>query len=113
MKRGEVWWVNFDPSIGGEIKKKRPAVIVSINISNKFLNRVQVIPLTSNTDRLYPAEAYVMIKGKPAKAMADQLMTVSKQRLSERMGSISKEDMENIEKAIMIQLGFLKLDEKM
>jgi mRNA interferase MazF len=60
MKRGEVWWVNFDPSIGGEIKKKGPAVIVSNDESNKFLNRVQVIPLTSRTDKLYPSEELVI-----------------------------------------------------
>lgn len=106
MKRGEIWWVNFDPSLGGEIKKRRPALIVSNNAANKFLNRVQVIPLTSNTDRLYPAEAYVKVGGKTAKAMADQLTTVAKERLISRMNEVAPEDMEGVERAMMIQLGF-------
>ena len=67
MKGGDVWWVNFDPSVGGEIRKKRPAVIVSNNAANQFLNRVQVIPLTSNVDKLYPSEAYITLQGKKAK----------------------------------------------
>jgi len=104
VKRNEVWWVNFDPSTGGEIRKKRPAVIVSNDASNKFLNCVQVIPLTSKTDRLFPSEAIVMFGGKESKAMADQLATVSKLRLFKRAGALSEEDMQKVAEAIKIQL---------
>lgn len=103
MKRGEVWWVNFDPSVGGEIQKKRPAVIISNNAANKFLNRVQVVPLTSSVGKLYPSETYITLRGTKAKAMADQLTTVSKKRLIKQAGTVSKNELEGLERAIMIQ----------
>jgi len=104
MKRAEVWWVNFDPSMGGKIRKQRPAVIVSNDAANRFLNHVQVVPLTGSTGKLYPREAYVTFRGKQSKAMADQLTTVSKKRLPNKAGLLSSTVMEAEARAIATQL---------
>ncbi|MCJ7584310.1 MAG: type II toxin-antitoxin system PemK/MazF family toxin [Anaerolineales bacterium] len=104
MKRGEVWWVSFDPSIGGEIRKQRPAVILSNDVSNKYLNRVQVVPITSKVEKLYPSEAYVTVGGRQSKAMTDQLATVSKERMVKLIGRVTAAEMMGIEKALRIQL---------
>ena len=104
MRRGEVWWVNFDPSIGGEIRKKRPAIIISNDASNKSLNRIQVVPLSSKTEKLYPSEVLVVFEGKENKAMADQIATVSKTRLFHRVAVLSQSDMFKVEQAVKIQL---------
>jgi mRNA interferase MazF len=105
MKRGEVWWVNLEPAVGGEVRQKRPTVIVSNDASNKHLNRVQVVPLTGNVDRVYPSEAIVKVRGRRHKAMADQLTTVSKKRLQNRVGRLSEADLKRVEEAIKVQWG--------
>ena len=105
MKRGEVWWVDFDPATGSEVRKTRPAVIVSNDASNRAMNRVQVIPVTSNTTKLYVFESRIEVKGAQGKAMADQIMMADKQRLKKRIGKVSPSEMLGVERAIKIQLG--------
>jgi mRNA interferase MazF len=108
VKRGEVWWVEFDPSIGSEIRKTRPAVIVSNDAANRNLARVVVVPLTSSTGRQYPGEALVSVDGQTSKAMADQIMAADKARLKGQLGIVNKADMQAVEDAIRVHLGLAK-----
>ena len=108
MQRGEVWWVEFDPAVGSEIRKTRPGIIVSNNSANRNLSRVIVVPLTSNTERIYPGEARVSFSGTDSKAMADQIMTADKARLKSRIDELSKADMLAVEHALRVQLALPK-----
>lgn len=88
MKRFEVWLVNLDPKIGGEIKKTRPAVIVSPDELNRHLRTVIVVPLT--TGRTYPFRVATQVQGKPGVAAVDQIRTVDKQRLVKKIATPPK-----------------------
>lgn len=103
-KRGEIWWINFDPSLGQEVSKKRPGIVVSNDVSNKYLRRYQVVPLSSQVSRLYPSETLVKMKGKDNKAMADQLSTVSELRFMEKIGKVTNQELKEIERIIRLQL---------
>jgi len=104
MKRGEVWRVDFEPATGSEIQKTRPAVIISRDSANRAMKRVVVVPLTSNTSKVYLAETLVTIRGVRSKAMADQIMTADKSRLKNLIGMLTPDDMANVEDAIRLHL---------
>jgi mRNA interferase MazF len=104
-QRGEVWLVSFDTMIRGEIQKTRPALVISNDTANTLLNRVQVVPISSQVSRLYPAEAFISLNGERRKAMADQITTASKQRLVRRLGALAPEDFTAVVRAACVQLG--------
>ncbi|GGD98339.1 mRNA interferase [Aureimonas endophytica] len=99
-----MWWVEFDPAVGSEIRKTRPAVIVSNDAANRHLARVVVVPLTSSTGRLYPGEALVTIGQKASKAMADQIMAADKSRLKSLLATLTDHDLRAVEQAIATHL---------
>ena len=107
MIRGDVWWVAFDSSIGSEIQKTRPAVIVSNNLANRHLPRVVVVPLTGNVKKLYPGNALVTINGTPSKAVADQIMTADKTRLKDKIGQLSPQEMLVLDDALKVHLALI------
>ena len=103
-RRGEIYWVALDPAVGTEIKKTRPAVVVSNDSCNTHGSRVVVLPVTSNVDSLYPGEALIRIKGQPGRALGDQIRSLDKIRLQSRIGSLTAEEMAAIDEALLVTL---------
>ena len=102
--RSSVYWVNLDPTVGSEVKKTRPAVIISNNIQNKTSTRVVVIPITSQVKTIYPFEAKIMVANKDAKALTDQVRAIDKSRLGDFIGKLNKSEIAEIEKALRVTL---------
>jgi mRNA interferase MazF len=109
MKRGEIYYANLNPTIGFEISKRRPVLIISNNANNRAANMVTVLPITSNVSRIYPFEVKLEPKDsgltKSSKVQAQQIRTISKQRLDgECIGCLSKEMMALVDNAIKLHL---------
>lgn len=96
MKRYDVYWVDLDPTKGSEIRKTRPCVIISPNELNEHLNTVVVAPLTSKVRGNYPFRLNVYIAGKEGQIAIDQVRTIDKLRLKERISTLSEEDAERL-----------------
>lgn len=108
-KRGEVYWVQFDPSVGTEIRKRRPAVTVSVDFVNRKGFRYQVIPFTSNLSKVYPSEVVVRFKDGLSKAAVDQIAMVSKERIGRRLGRFRSKEMTKLEEKIKFVLGLIPM----
>ena len=104
-RRGDVYWVNLDPVVGTEIRKTRPAVVVSNDSCNRYGARVVVLPVTSNVDSLYPGEAMVEVKGKRGRALGDQIHSIDKSRLKARVARLTADEMSRVDEALAITLG--------
>ena len=99
-KRGEVWWVALDPVIGSEIAKTRPCVVVTQDLVNQYRRTVVVVPLSSSPSAHPPIMVAVKYAGKAAVAVIDQVRAVSKERLRDKMGSLSERDMGAVSAAL-------------
>jgi mRNA interferase MazF len=104
-RRGDVYWVNLDPVVGTEIRKTRPAVIVSNNSCNRYGTRVVVLPIASNVDSVYPGEAMVDVKGRAGRALGDQIRSIDKHRLKARLSTLTADELARIDEALAITLG--------
>lgn len=99
-----MYWVTLDPVVGTEIRKTRPAVIVSNDSCNRHGTRVVVLPVTSNVGSLFPGEALITIKGKQGRALGDQIRSIDKRRLKARVSTLTAADMARIDEALAITL---------
>lgn len=103
-KRGEIYWANLDPTIGTEIGKKRPAVILSNDVSNVIASRVIVAPLTSNATKIFPFEVPINLKGKNGKILLDQIRSIDKLRINDKISACDDVTLELIAEALKIAL---------
>ena len=108
-KRGEIWFVRLDPTQGSEIKKTRPALIISNNINNQFSPLVTALPISDKGEKVYPFEVLLPLGNtglsKVSKVRCQQIRTVDKLRLVKQLGSIPTSLMASIEEALLLHLG--------
>ena len=112
VKRGEIWLVNLDPTIGHEIKKSRPSIILQNDLGNKYSPITIIAPITSqNTNKVYPIEVLLTKKNssieKESKTLLNQIRAIDKRRLIKKLGKIDEETTIKVDEAIKISLGLI------
>jgi mRNA interferase MazF len=103
-RRGEIYWAILNRALRSEIRKARPAVIISNDSCNRFGARVVVLPVTGNVSSLYPGEARIEVRGVPGRVLGDQLQSIDKTRLGSRIGALSQDELLDVERAVRITL---------
>ena len=105
MRRGEVWWVNFDPSQGMKIQKNRPAVILTVNALNRARGTLVVVPLSTSAKPRPPIALPLPSAGPDSVAVCDQLCAADKKRLGKKICELSPPDLAALTEAMRIILG--------
>jgi len=107
-KRGEIWLVNLDPTIGAEIRKTRPAVIISNDINNQYAHTVTILPVSDKGSKVYPFEVFLSksTEGlqKDSKIRCQQIRTVDKIRLYKLLGMLDEDQVKKAKDALLIHL---------
>ncbi|CAG8793453.1 14152_t:CDS:1, partial [Cetraspora pellucida] len=109
IKRGDIYKVALDPTVGREIKKTRRCVVISNNQQNLYSPLLIVIPTTSDMDKLYSWEVVIYSEGKERKILTDQIRSVDRKRLRDYKGQVSYETLTKIEKALGVVLALREL----
>ncbi len=108
IKRGDIYWADLNPTIGSEISKKRPVLVVSNDKNNQFAAIVTILPITSSIGKIYPFEVFLKASEgnlkNDSKVKANQIRTIDKQRLESKIGQLSPTKVKEIEQAILIHL---------
>lgn len=108
-RRGEIWLVSLEPTIGYEIGKTRPALVISNDLNNQYAETITVLPITSKTEKIYPFETFISKEEsglpKDSKIKSNQIRTIDKRRLVKLVGRVSDEKLKQVERAVLIHLG--------
>ncbi len=108
IKRGDIWLVNLDPTVGHEVNKVRPSVIIQNDLGNKYGTMTIIAPVSSKVERIYPIDVLIEEKlpGLPnsSKIMLNQIRAIDKRRLIRRVGQLDGDVMENVNDRLKISL---------
>ena len=96
-QRGELWWVRLDPTLGSEIKKSRPCLVVGSDVLNERRHTIVVVPLSTGPQAAPPLAVPVHSSGRPAVAVTDQIRAAARERFIRRMGKLSGPDLAAVE----------------